>query len=326
MKYVYILTSCESDLYYEQFLTSVKSLHLYNQNAHIVVLMDSITKKGLTGKRSGYENIISEIIILPTPQGLSQREISRWIKTSMKKYISGDFFFIDCDTVITCDLKYEFPREIHIGAVLDTHVNLSKHHLDYYFRERNKKAGFSSSKTDLYFNSGVIFCRDTPESVEFFLKWHSLWLLGNKKGIHQDQPAFNQANSEMGCVITELEGEWNCQITHNGLPYLHNAKIIHCFASSMWLYSCPFLPASIPVLSSVKEKGEIYPELLEWLKNPKAAFETESRIITGKEEFDVINSKLFSILLYLRKKKPSLFKTLNAFLLKLRSKTQKSRE
>jgi lipopolysaccharide biosynthesis glycosyltransferase len=255
---------------------------------------------------------------------LSQKEISRWIKTSIKNYITGDFLFIDCDTVITGNLEFEFSPEIKIGAVLDTHVLLSEHHLTPYFQDREKKTGFNFFlKTEKYFNSGVIFCRDTPESEKLFSLWHSLWLIGIKNGIHQDQGALNQANSELGDIITELEGEWNCQITNNGLPYLYNAKIIHCFATSIKLYNCPYLPASIPFLLSVKETGIISDELMELLKNPKTAFEQKSRIISGDIELETINSKLFSLLLYLRKKKPGTFNIINTFLLKLRARTKK---
>ena len=323
MKYVYVLTSSESDFYYEQFYISVTSLRLHNQRANIVVIVDSKTKEGLTGKRSGFKQHVSEIVTITVPQELSQKEASRWIKTSINKHISGDFIFIDCDTVITGKLDPGFSPKVNVGAVLDNHVSLSNHHLALYFEERRKKSGFNFSETGQYFNSGVIFYRDTAQSNDFFSLWHSLWLTASKKGIHQDQPALNQANHEMGGVLTELSGEWNCQITHNGLPFLSNAKIIHCYATSMKLYNCPFLPASLPVLSSVKETGAISEELMEMLKDPKAAFEPYSRIISGETELDAINSKLFSLLLFIRKRMPGLFKKTNSFILKTRAKTQK---
>ena len=323
MKYVYVLTSSENDYYYEQFFISVTSLRLHNPNAFIVVLIDSKTKQSLTGKRSGFEQIVSETIIITTPPEFSQKEVSRWIKTSINKYVSGDFLYIDCDTVIAGDLCCDFLPE-NIGAILDTHVSLEKHYLCPFFNEQDKRAGFISSfETGKRFNGGVIFYRDSPAANDLFLRWHSLWLLSKEKGVHQDMPALNQANYEMPGIITEMPGEWNCQITHNGLPFLADARIIHCFATSIKLYDCPFLPASIPILASVKESGNISAELKELLKNPKAAFETNSRIISGKNELEVINSKLFSFLLFLKKNMPCLFKSINSFILKTRAKTQK---
>jgi hypothetical protein len=61
---------------------------------------------------------------------------------------------------------------------------------------------------------------------------------------------------------------------------------------------------------------------MELLKNPKAAFEHNSRIISGEAELDVVNSKLFSLLLRIRKKKPKFFKVLNSFIIRMLSKTK----
>ena len=323
MKFVYVLTSSENDFYYEQFFISIVSLRLHNPQSFIIALIDSKTKQGLKGKRSGYEQFISEIVTIIVPEGLSQTETSRWIKTSMKKYITGDFFYIDCDTVIADNLNDNFLPEINIGAILDTHVLLETHHLAPYFESQDKKIGFTSFKSGKRFNGGVIFCRDTVVADEFFFHWHSLWNYSSKKGSHHDMPPLNQADHDMGGVITELGGEWNCQITHNGLPFLSEAKIIHCFATSSKLYDCPFIPASFMILSSAKETGVISPELMEMLKNPKSAFKLSSRIISGQTELDTINSKLFSLLLFVRRKVPVIFTALNSFLLRTRAITQK---
>jgi lipopolysaccharide biosynthesis glycosyltransferase len=318
MKYVYVLTSSSTDYYYEQFFQSITSLRLYNSDACIIALVDSKTKSNLIGKRSGYEQIVSETVVIHAPEELSQKEVSRWIKTSMKKYVTGDFLYIDCDTVITGKLDFDFPLEINIGAILDTHVPLSKHHLSVHFENEDKILGFTSSfETGKRYNGGIIFCRDIPLVNEFFVKWHSLWQFSNKKGNHHDMPSLKQANHEMGGIITELSGEWNCQITHNGLPYLYDAKIIHYYATAFTFICCPFIPATNTVLSYIKETGVISPTIIELLKNPKAAFDHDSRIISGDAELDVVNSKLFSLLLRIRKKKPKIFKSFNSFIIRL---------
>ena len=323
MKYVYVLSSSGNDLYYEQFFISLVSLRLHNPKAKIIALVDTDTKNSLTGLRSGYEQYISEVITISIAEELSQTELSRFIKTSIRNYITGDFLYIDCDTVITGSLEYNFPQEINVGAILDTHVPLEKHHLAPYFIAQDKKLKFNSYKSGKRFNGGIIFCRDNPTGKDFFSRWHGLWLYSSKKGSHHDMPPLNQANHEMGGVITELGGEWNCQVTHNGLPFLSSAKIIHCFATSMKLYNCAFLPASLSVLASVKETGTISDELMEMLKNPKAAFDPYSRIISGEIELSAINSKFFSLLLFFRRRLPGLFKSVNSFILKTRARTQK---
>ena len=316
MKYVYVLSSSVNDNYYEQFLLSVASLRLFNPDAEIVALVDTKTDKTLGGKRSAYEKYISEKKIISVPVEFSQKEASRWIKTSIHHHVSENFLFIDSDTIITESLIHDFPENIQIGAVLDNHITLDKHYLREYFTIQDKKAGFSSYTTNVRYNGGLIFCKNAPPAREFYEKWHSLFLDGRKNGCTQDMPSLNQANMEMDGIIIELGGEWNCQISHNGLPYLSKAKIIHYYATALFARNSPFIFASTRVFEKIKQTGIIPEDIQELLKVPMSAFENESRILSGKEEIDVVDSKLFSFLLRLRKKKPRLFKAFNSSLIK----------
>jgi lipopolysaccharide biosynthesis glycosyltransferase len=313
MKYVYVLTSSDKDQYYEQFLLSVTSFRMYNPDACIIALVDEKTKQNLVGKRNAYEKMLSEIQVITPPAEFSQKEASRWIKTSIHHYVSGDFLFIDCDTIITEKINVDFQPETKIGAVLDTHATLDKHHLRDNFQKEDIKAGFCSSlKSNTRYNGGLIFCKDDTAAREFYEKWHTLWIESRNRGCSQDMPSLNQANYELG-IITDLAGEWNCQISHNGLPYLHNAKIIHYYATSLVTQTSPFMLASDLLFKKIKETGAIPDEALELLKDPRSAFDSESRIIAGKDALDVVNSNFFAKLLWLRNKMPNLFNSLNKF-------------
>ena len=327
MKYVYVLTSSENDNYYEQFFLSIASLRMFNPYANTIVLVDTQTDSSLKGNRSGYEKYISEKKIISVPNEFSQKESSRWMKTSIHHYVSGDFLFIDCDTIVTESLSHNFLPNIQIGAVLDNHVTLDKHYLKENFTTEDKKTGFSSSlETNVRYNGGLIFCKDDSPAREFFEKWHNLWNESRGKGCTQDMPSLNQANLEMGGIISELGGEWNCQISHNGLPYLSKAKLIHYYATALKTRESPFIFASNQVLGQIKKTGTIPIDILELLEDPKSAFEYESRILSGKAEIDVVDSKLFSFLLRLRKKKPKLFKASNSFFINVLTRIRNGRE
>jgi hypothetical protein len=248
------------------------------------------------------------------PDEFSQKEASRWIKTSINRYVEGDFLFIDCDTVIAGKLNCGFSENMKIGAVLDCHVTLANHHYRDIFKEDNKKLGFvSTENSDAYFNGGVIFFRNCPESVGFFEKWHSLWLTSREKDSSQDMPPLNQANYESHNIIMDIGGEWNCQIGYNGLTYLNNAKIIHYFATSLVTFEPPYMLGSASVLLVIKDRGDIPTEIAALLKNPRAAFNRVSRIISDATALDVLNSSLFSKLLWVRRKHPKLFNKIAAF-------------
>jgi len=314
MKIVYVLTSSESDFYYEQFLLSLVSLRSCNPDSEVIVLVDEKTKQGLNGKRAGYEKLASEIKSITVPDDLSQKEASRWIKTSIHHYVSGDFLFIDCDTIVAERIEDDFPPEAKIGAILDTHVTLENHHLRDHFRKEDKDAGFSSSlNTNIRYNGGLILCRDDSSALDFFEKWHSLWIESRKKGCSQDMPSLNQANYIKDNFITELDGKWNCQISHNGLPYLSNAKIIHYYATSLVSTEPAYKLASSDFFSSIKQTGELSPQIIKFLENPKAAFEPFSRIISDKILIDALDNSILFKLIRFNKRYPGILKKMIFF-------------
>jgi hypothetical protein len=130
-------------------------------------------------------------------------------------------------------------------------------------------------------------------------------------------PSLNQANYELDNIITELPGEWNCQISHNGLPYLHDAKIIHYYATSLSSFAPAYRLASGEVLASIKETGEISPEIMKLLENPRAAFEVHSRIIADPAVIGAFDGSLFSKLIWLNRRHPGFFKRCDSCMARL---------
>jgi hypothetical protein len=203
------------------------------------------------------------------------KERSRWLKTSMRQHISGDFLFIDCDTIIACDLKNISKIGIELGAVLDIHLPLQKRfkkneekkniHL-----ERDKKLGFTTA-IDYYFNSGVILCKDTPANHKFFDLWHQLWKSSAEKGVLEDQPSFSQTNLTLNNQIKEINGVWNCQIVKSGIRYVPFAKIIHYYNVDPNIKK-KYIFANAYIYQDIKEKKMIPQEILKLLKRPRLAF------------------------------------------------------
>jgi hypothetical protein len=313
MQYLYVLVSTPNDIYYEQFLLSVTSLRLLMPDAEVVLLCDTKTKETLTGKRTAYQALVSRTITADAPNTMPQVEVSRWVKTSIRRLVPGDFLFIDCDTIVTGYLSEITKLGIQFGACLDKHSLINRHGKANAIIENDKKLGFTSYTSNRHFNGGIIYCTDTPENHAIFDRWHELWLYSNSKKVVRDQPAFNMAIHEIAPFITELDGTWNCQIAFNGLPFLTDAKIIHYFASDLVLHTSPFILAANKIFKKIKETGVISDDIMELLKNPKAAFESESRIIAGDDVLNVINSSPFEVLLWIQQKQPGIFRIISRF-------------
>jgi len=279
LKYVYGLVSDETDYYLEQALMSITSLKIRMPDAFISLVIDDITDKTLIGKRKNVLGFVNELKVVNIALQFNKKIRSRWLKTSIRKHIDGNFIFIDCDTVICDDLSHIGNLDCDLGAVLDCHI--LRHGSDAKIIQGNDKIlGFSASfVSDKHFNSGVIFCRDTSICHKFFDEWHGLWLSRMKSNIFIDQPSFNQANLNLNNIITEIDGIWNCQISKGGIVFLCDAKIIHYFTSLPG--KNPYLLADFSLLHKISEIG-IDEEIIKYLSHPKRIFSLNTRIEVRK--------------------------------------------
>ena len=104
-KIIYCLVSDTKDYYYEQLLVSLCSLRKYNPDAIVEVVVDKETKDTLVSERAGIYNYVTDVIQIDVPNEFAKKQRSRFIKTRLRELVSGDFFFIDTDTVIIGDLS-----------------------------------------------------------------------------------------------------------------------------------------------------------------------------------------------------------------------------
>lgn len=239
MKFVYVLVSSDNDYLLEQTIVSMYSLRKYNPNSTIIIFTDEETHKRIIEKKSEITEYINEFIIPMLPPYLSNIQKSRFLKTSIRKYIKGSFLYIDIDTIITSNLKDLDKFDYDLGAVLSMHrIDWSVetlHSMVFDYNKYCKKNLLSEYPISHYFNGGVIFSKDTPVSHNFFNLWHKLWFEESiNLGFHKDQISMWKANYILGHVIEELEPEYNCQIVYPNyaFPYLKNCKILHYFSSS----------------------------------------------------------------------------------------------
>ncbi|MCL2380184.1 MAG: hypothetical protein FWC64_01160 [Treponema sp.] len=284
MKYLYILASDISDNYLEQTLLSMTSLRLQMPKAYISLLVDNVTEATLTGIRAGILRSIDEFKSLNIDMRFNKQARSRWMKTSMRKHIEGDFLYIDGDTIIADDLSYINELDIEIGHVLDDHTYLSDYKKTRPKRLKEVKRMFKSRNFDsdfdfnVYFNGGVSLCRDCKTGYDFFNEWHRLWLHCFELAMLSDQPSLNQANFNLGNPIKELDGIWNCQLMHDGaLRHIHDAKILHYFTTHV--HDKFFLLAKKEHIEKIKSTGIVDQTTMDMLKNPKSQFAPNTRIM-----------------------------------------------
>lgn len=306
-KVVYVLTSTDCDYYLEQTMISLQSLRLFNKNISVALVVDKRTKDNLVSNRGKILDDVDECIVVDVPKAFSQVQASRFIKTSLRRQINGDYLFIDGDTVICSDLSEIDRIGNDLCLVFDCHIrDVRKHqHIGDIMRWASQIEW--TPRTE-YFNSGVFFVRDSEIAHKFYDLWHREWLKNCDKGFPRDQPSMGKADNILGGVLTELSPEWNCQIVENGLAYLDKAKIIHYFSSNNSEKNpCPYLLANKEYYEQIRENGYILPDnIVKMLQTPKALFVEKTAILSGDDTY-FINTPLIRFLKGIYYSHPSTF-------------------
>jgi len=164
-KIVYILVSDTSDYYYEQTLLSVTSARMWNPDAEIIVVADDKTNATLVGTRTALMDVANKKVVVDFPKEINKKRRSRFLKTSLRNHIEGDFLFIDSDTVVCQSLEEIDSFRGEMGAVLDAHSSTRN---DSIILERINLLGGEYTPGDSYYNSGVLYVKDTPKTHAFF--------------------------------------------------------------------------------------------------------------------------------------------------------------
>ena len=324
MKYVYVLTSTPKDLYYEQCLMSVWSLRQHMRAAEIIVLVDDKTKASFTpeNKRVELYKYASRIVSIDFEDKVTNVERSRLIKTSIPDYVEGSFLYIDCDTIICDDLSEIENEPFTTAGILDAHCLLDEHIHKNYFLKRDKKLGFKGTKeAGLNINGGIILAKEGEESRSLFKTWNEVWKYSayKKHDLH-DQSALNEANFRTGLKMGHLDGKWNCQVSHGGLQFLKEAKIIHYYSSefSGKNYVPYYKLADKTLQNRIKEAGVIPEDIQNMILDPKFQF-NYVHLINDRRIVDIMQSPLTFTIADIKAKLPFLFKIMEGQAAFLRS-------
>lgn len=237
---VYVLVDNNDLNYYNMLMKSVLSVRLHMTNISINVLVDKETESILKDTDTELYDYTT-VIAVETPKGYNQKDRSRYIKTCAREIITGDFLFMDTDTVICRSFPLEISKK-SFSIALDQNATFDLIQSPYNCWV-NELAGLQDI-TDIkyYFNSGIIWVKDDEFAHRIYRHWHELWEQIHAPNKHQDQPSLNYIlreeldNSHFGI----LDNEWNVQIggsCNAAISHLLDAYIIHY----MRIRDCAFL-------------------------------------------------------------------------------------
>ena len=273
---VYVLVANEKNLYLEEMWVSIFSLRRHHPEATVKVLVDMETKEYLS-RFPQLTSMIDETVVVQTPAGYNAKQRSRQIKTTIRNVLTGDYIFIDTDTVICKPLDgivediAEMKDFKGIAAVREGHVTMKETPFPPTGTVK-RIFDIDISQSPLMTNSGVMFVADIPFTHEFYKRWNENWKRSCfEKGNSQDQPSLYATDCQYGYVIRELSGIYNAQVAMS-LKYYADAVILHWWHMDFiedQSYSPYF---SLKIYQDLKKEGEITPQIEELIINAKQSF------------------------------------------------------
>ena len=303
-KIVYILISNGNDAYYNQLLISLRTLRARMKNIPVIVLSDIETKRNIESMDEAEILKLAQVHGVEIKGEYSKKEKSRYIKTSFRNILSGDLLFIDCDTAI-CEDFSSYYNEDALAMVDDENTCFSQHLDREVIEKENKKLSFVIDGYKNYYNSGVIWVRDLPETRKFFKYWHMYWKKELQYGDCLDQPPLNYVNEKIMPLISKLPVIWNCQVSSSpsGVQYLSDAYIIHYYNFNSGAY---MLANREFVLNNMN--STVMQKIIE---NPRAAF-IDSTISPHHNELGAfMYTKTFRLVFYIFKNFKNFFYAIN---------------
>ena len=223
------------------------------------MLLLLLTNQLFWGNRAQILDYVSEKIVVPFEDAsLTPMYRSRWIKTSVRQLVRGDFMFVDCDTIVCKRLSDIDAFDCKVGAVFESHL-LVEDYCDSLRKKalaENALIGVDLDEEKEYFSSGVLWVKDVPDSYRLYELWHQFWLESVALGLPIDQPSLAKANREIGYLIKRIPDTYNCILfTRN--CFVERAHILHVAA-----FRNPSFLFTEKVFCEIKKNG-----LSEWIKN-----------------------------------------------------------
>lgn len=279
MKYLYVLVGSKNGFYCEQTLVSMASLKNVQPDAFVTLLVDDQTDKSFVPELERIKKHVNEYVVVSIGETIAPVARSRYIKTSMRKYVQGDFLYVDADTVWSAPVDMaDFTQDIM--GVLDGHCLLTEHPLKKGIEEDFKKAKCNPG-VEQYVNGGVLFSKDSEVSKVFFDLWHKKWQETSRTGCFIDMPSLNCALKEIyENNVPLLPDVYNCQISRSW-KYFAEAKLVHFFTG--WMVECnekPYIFQRKSFWELVRKNG-LDDYVVKMLKNPLSAFAIPIEICDG---------------------------------------------
>lgn len=122
----YVVTDETGLKYYNEMMISLASLRKQAFSGQVRIVTDAETRALFTEANiRELAAFDAAVTVVDIPDGYTQKEKSRFIKTSLRKYMQGDYLFLDTDTVVA-DTLPDHITDGDLAMVCDYHCSFAE--------------------------------------------------------------------------------------------------------------------------------------------------------------------------------------------------------
>ncbi|HRR81529.1 MAG TPA: hypothetical protein P5532_10955 [Planctomycetota bacterium] len=229
MRVCYALTSAGDDLYSQQTFISASLVRWLYPEATITVVVDEFTEPALRACDDRVLGIADDLTLVATGMENPTRR-NRVLKTTLREKVNGDLLYLDADTIPIRRFNEVFDHDAPLAAVPDYTEQLFGLRRPRWVRDLYRHLRWHYPPRH-YFNGGVLFMADRPETHRFAEEWHQRWRrCVTEANCMLDQPSLNSASDATGIRVKVLPHAFNCAVRSTAFP-VRRARIFHYFSS-----------------------------------------------------------------------------------------------
>lgn len=229
MDICYALTSRGDDLYSQQTFVSASLVRWIHPEARITLVVDELTEPALHSCRDRVLDIACDVVRIATGME-NPTSRSRVLKTTMRGHVEGDLLYLDSDTLPIGRFDELFEHGAPLAAVQDYTEQLLGLRRPRWVRDLYRHLQWQYPPKH-YFNGGVLFMADRPETHRFAEEWNRRWRrCVAEANCMLDQPSLNSAVDEVGLKVKAMPHAFNCAVRSTVYP-VRRARIFHYFTS-----------------------------------------------------------------------------------------------
>lgn len=224
----YVVVGAGWDRHAQMAWLSAYSLRLQEPAARIVVVLEGLSDEANRVVESRFSGLAEEVLCrrstLESPVAKN-----RFHRIALREYLSGDFLYLDSDTLVIAPLGDVMQCPADVGAVPDFNHDPADPWFPPELEQPFRSLGWTYPLQH-YLNSGVILLRDTPKCRAFCAEWLRRWQAPNALPHFWDQATFNSALFASDVHHAVLPNGYNAMVVKRNYRF-RQSKILHFFGS-----------------------------------------------------------------------------------------------